>query len=88
MQAFELNWLRWLVVMIVTGIALAGFLYLGFYVSARPLRRPVEEEREEFPAGLEVAQGGIPPILIAFYIVMLIYLVAYTLYVWLAPVSY
>jgi len=87
MQAFELNWLRWLVVMIVAGVMLAVFVYLGFYLPARPRRREVEET-EEFPAGIEVAQGGVPPILIAFYIVMLIYIVAYTLYVWLAPVSY
>ncbi len=87
MQAFELNWLRWLVVMIVTGITLAVFAYLGFYLPARSRREEVEE-REEFPAGIEVAQGGIPPILIAFYVVMFIYIVVYTLYVWLAPVSY
>ena len=80
MQAFEVNWLRGLAVMLVTGITLAVFLYLGFGLAARPSTgRPVEEERERFPADIEVARRSVPAILILVYLVMLIFLIAYAL---------
>jgi hypothetical protein len=44
MQAFDLNWTRWLLAVSAIGFALAGFLYLGFYLPNRPAR--VGEDRK------------------------------------------
>ena len=83
MQAVEVNWLRWLFVMILAGIALAVVYYLGFYLPGRPdafEQKP--EELEEYPAGLQAGSHPIPAILWMLYIGMAIFIIAYGVYVW------
>jgi hypothetical protein len=88
-QAFEVNWLRWLYVMAASGLVIAFALYLGFYRTGLP-RRPDEREPEveEFAADIRVANGRIPGILILLYIAILVFTVAYSLFMWLAQITY
>ena len=89
MQAFDLNWTRWLLAVSAIGFALAGFLYLGFYLPNRPARVGEKEyARERYPAGIEVSARPLPPVLIWFYVVMGTSLAAYTIYSWLARTNY
>ncbi len=89
MQAFEVHWYQWMWVMVLTGVSIFLFLYLGFYLPSRPGRPPGKEApREPFPAGIEAASRGIPPVLWLLFVGFGVYLVAYTLYMWLWPVTY
>jgi hypothetical protein len=88
MQAFEVNWLRWLVVMSASGIVLAIAVYLGFYLPSLPGRPASEKPAEEYAAGIRVMNRGIPPILILVYVGMFIFIVAYMIYVWVAKISF
>ncbi len=89
MQALELNWMRWLLATTAIGLALAGFLYLGFYLPNRATRALERDyPRERFPAGIEVSSRPMPPVLIWFYVVLGASLLAYTIYSWLARTNY
>ncbi len=85
----ETAWYRWLLATAVMGLGTALFLWLGFYLPNLPGRPPRKEaEREAFPRGIEVASRGIPPVLIWFYVLIAVFIVAYTLYTWWARVNY
>lgn len=89
MQSFEVNWLRWLYVMSISGTVLAIALYLGFYLTSLPRPSESQEERtEEFAAGIRVANRRIPALLILLYIGIFIFIVAYMLFMWFGDVSY
>jgi hypothetical protein len=84
-QAFEVNWLRWLLVMSLLGIVAVIALVLGFYLPSQPGRRGArDEEHEEFPAGIKVANRGVPPVLILLYVGTIAFIVSYIVYVWVA----
>jgi hypothetical protein len=88
MQAFHINWLRWLFVMIVAGLALAYALYLGFYAPMRkdaPKHNP--EELEAFPQDIKAGSLPIPGLLWWIYIGTFVFIIAYILYIWLGRVS-
>ncbi len=89
MQATEVAWYRWLAAMIVVGIGTALFLWLGFYLPNLPGRPPAKElPREVFPRGIEVTPRGVPQVLVWFYVLMGVFILAYTLYTWWAKVNY
>ena len=87
MQANEVSWLRWLYIMILSGLGTALAFFLGFYLAARPSPRP-EGELEEFPRDIKIGRGKIPLLLILLFIGIGIYMIVYLLYVSLAGVSY
>lgn len=89
MQANEVAWYRWLLAMTVTGLGLAFFLWLGFYLPNLP-GRPLGKEapREDFPRGIEVGARPIPPFLVWFYLLLGVFIIAYTIYTWWAGVNY
>jgi len=86
MPAVEVNWYRWLLAMVVTGIGLAAFLWLGFYLPSRP--GEVEPAREQFPRGIEVSSRRMPQVLIWCYVVMGVFIVIYTIVAWWAKFNY
>ncbi len=89
MQAFEVLWLWWWFVLLLIGVTAAAFIYLGFYVPNLPGRPPGKEvPREHFPAGIEVTTRGIPPVLILLYVILLIYIIAYFVFVANPTVSF
>jgi hypothetical protein len=84
-QAFEVNWLRWLLVMSLSGVVAAIALFLGFYLPSQPGRPGArDEEHEAFPAGIKVANRGVPPILVLVYIGTIAFIIAYVVYVCVA----
>jgi len=84
-QAFEVNWLRWLLVMSVSGVIAVIALVLGFYLPSQPGRPEArDEETEDFPAGIRVASRGVPPFLILLYVGTIVFIVAYIVYVCVA----
>jgi len=84
-QAFEVNWLRWLLVMSLSGVIAAIALFLGFYLPSQPGRAGTGDEKtEDFPAGIKVARRGVPPLLILVYVGTIAFIIAYIVYVYVA----
>lgn len=83
MQAFEVLWVRWLFVMIVSGLVLAVFYYLGFYLPSLPGRTGKRIEPEEWPQGITETSRGVPAILWLVLATIFVFSIAYFLLVWL-----
>ena len=89
MQGTEIAWYRWLLAVTIMGLGTAAFLWLGFYLPNLPGRpRGKERPREVFPRNIEVASRGVPPVLVWFYVLMGVFIIAYLLYTWWAKVNY
>ncbi len=89
MQAFETRWMQWLWVMVLTGVVTVIAVYLGFYLPNLPGRPPGKDApAEQFPAGITVTARGVPPLLWLVYIILGLFIVFYTLYIWLGKVTY
>jgi heme/copper-type cytochrome/quinol oxidase subunit 2 len=89
MQAFEVLWVRWLLIMVLLGMGIAVSLFLGFYLPSRARALSDQEEKtEEFPAEIRTANRPIPLFLWLIYVGIFIFIIVYSLYMWLSHVSY
>ena len=88
MPAFELLWIRWLLIMTVVGLGLTLALVLACYLPGRPGRGPANEETEEYAADIRMANRGSPLFLWLVYAGTFIFIIAYLLWVWLARASF
>jgi hypothetical protein len=85
MQVLNVIWLRWLLVLLAAGLALAFVMYLAFVPS---YRRPEQEAMEEYPAGIQVGSRPVPPLLILLFALVGACMVGYLAYVWTSGVAY
>lgn len=88
MQAFAVHWLQWLFAAVFIGLGVTAFIFLGFYLPNRPGRPPRPTERVQFPAGIEVVNRGIPPVLLLLYLTFFTFLVAYVAYMTIFPINF
>jgi hypothetical protein len=88
MQADELNWYRWALAMVLTGLGTAFFLWLGFWWENRANVRHSARAPEEFPRGLRIAHERVPAILAWGYVTMALVIIGYTIYTAVAHVNY
>jgi hypothetical protein len=88
MQAFEVTWLRALLVAILLGLAGSVTAFLGVRLLAKPSRAPDQEEAHEYPAEIRVGAGRVPALLILLYLAMFVFIVAYATLTALGRLSY
>jgi NADH:ubiquinone oxidoreductase subunit 3 (subunit A) len=88
MQAFAVHWLQWLFVAVLIGLGLSAFIFLGFYLPNRPGPPPRPTERTPYPAGIEVVNRGIPPVLLLLYLILFTFIIAYIAYMAIFPINF
>jgi hypothetical protein len=79
------NWLA--VAAMVVGTAVAAWFALGLY-GVRNRKEETELAEAELPGHSHEVMSGIPPVLVAFFIVMGASLLFYILFVWLGGITY
>jgi len=88
MQSFEVIWLQWLFVMVITGLGMALLFFLGFYVAARPGRPDEKEEIEQYPQGIQARRGRIPAVMWILYIGIAVFIIAYITWMSVSKASF